>query len=100
MIVIGSSLRISLTVRKDGSACDLTGATVALGYIDPAGAIGSWAAVVDSPETDGKVHYDMAAGLNSKVGTWVVWAEVSLPGGNVLVTGATSFSAAAKGTVG
>lgn len=99
MIVVGTSLRVSATVQKDGAAADLTDASVALVICKPRGEKSSYPAIIDDALA-GTVHVDLPASEVDEAGAWTAWADVVLSGGAKLVTGAKIVEIAAEGTVG
>ena len=98
MIIKGSTIRIIVTIIKDGVACVLTGGSVLLRYKTPTGLTGQWTAIIDN-SIGGIVHYDLQGVGNNEAGKWIVWAEATLADSSVLVTGATTIEVCEPGTI-
>ncbi len=80
---VGTTIRIALK-RQDGSAFDLTGATVLeLWARKPSGRNAVWAAFVDGPATDGAVAYVTGGGDLDEHGSWEIQAHVITAGANL-----------------
>lgn len=97
MIIQGTAVRLSAVVTKDGSACDLTSATVLMKVAKPDSTILSLSAVIDTP-VSGVVHADLLPASNDQSGVWKAWASATLLGGAVLVTSAEEFVIRPPGT--
>lgn len=98
MIIAGTSVRVTASVLKDGAACDLTGATVAMRIRRPSGSITDYPATIDNAE-GGAVHVDLASAAVDEAGAWSAWADCSLSGGARLVTAAQAFLVYAPGSI-
>jgi len=56
---------------------DLTDATTYIIHTSPSGTVGTWAGTIDSPATDGTIHYDMQGTYDIyEYGLWKFYAVV------------------------
>ncbi len=99
MIVEGSDLTVNVTITENGSALNISGATVTLLYNPPSGIEGEWTPTVISAPA-GTVKYVITKEDNTLIGEYRVWAKVVKADLSVLITGASVFYVNRAGTVG
>jgi len=77
---------LEVTVYKDGTPLDLTGATVTFHMVNSAGVakITNAAATVEAPATDGKISYTWTASDTDTVGAFRAEFELTLAGSEKL----------------
>jgi hypothetical protein len=71
-VFVGQSLTVQLNTKQT-----VTGATLAIGYEDPIGNVGSWSATID-PLVATKIFYTYIPDTD---GIWKVWSDVIFSGG-------------------
>lgn len=78
-VYTGDTVRLRLTATKDGAAWDLTGATVILRLVSPAGVASSKSATISSAAS-GVAHYDTLTTDLPSAGTWLAQWLISQSG--------------------
>jgi hypothetical protein len=100
MIIQGTSLRLTATLRRDGRKLDLTDATNLVMVVKrPAAAAEDIQITIDTA-TDGTCHVDLAPLDVDEVGVWTYYPACDLQGGGKYAPPAKKFEVLARGTVG